>query len=115
MQGMRVLHTSWSFNARYVSVTYKLELECKVCECYIQVGASMQSMRVLHTSWSLNARFVSVTSKLELECKVYECYIRCNVTQDRTQCFIRHKENNRINKTIKLREGMNKNKGHTFR
>jgi len=38
-----------------------------------------------------------------------------NVTQDRTQCFIRHEENNRINRTIKLREGMNKNKGHTFR
>jgi len=39
MQNMRVLHTSWSLNARYVSVTYKFELEYKVCECYIQVGA----------------------------------------------------------------------------
>jgi len=39
MQGMLVLHTSWSLNANYASVTYKLELECKICECYIQVGA----------------------------------------------------------------------------
>jgi len=79
MQSMRVLHTSWSLNARYVSVTYKLELECKVGECYIQVGASMQSIRVLHTSWSLNARYVSVTYKLELQCKVCECYIQVGV------------------------------------
>jgi len=61
---MRVLHTSWSLNARYVSVTYKLKLECKVCECYI------------HDGWSLNARYVSVTYTLELECKVCECYIQ---------------------------------------